>query len=191
MIAFFFAHRYNLVKCQSRNTDGVNLPIDEGDTRQMPEVVYDSCIDAHDNCNTSNDNTCCEISADMTNIETTKTFLYDIKPSAPLASADICSAWPQDVGDNRLPVVEAAMVLVEPAHTLVVSLEDKTDFFNQLDNADKFLSQNAYYEYRRMLRSSGITSIHEFLLVDDEFYERAQKLLKIIPGKRFNDCFLR
>ena len=193
LIVLFIAHCYGLIKWQGSSiSNDVNFSIDETDTRQTPQVLYDSSNEAHDYGNKSNDSTSCgrdcEISANTTNIETTKTFLYDIEPSAPLATADICSVWPQDVSDNCL--VEASVVMVEP-NKQVVSLEEKTDFFNQLDNADKFLNQDAYNEYKNMLRSNGITNIHEFLLVDSDFYEKTNKLLKTVPGKRFSDCFLR
>ena len=189
LIVSFFAHRYGLVKWRgSSNTSGVNVAIDETGTRQMPQALYNSSNGAHDCGNNSNESTGCEISVDATSIETTKTFLYDIEPNAPiLSSSDICFTNHEEASDN---IVEATAIMVEQDNYIGASLNEKTEFFKQLDNENKFSSKEAYNEFKQMFQEEGITEFREFLLCDNEFYEKIFGLLKTIPAKRFRECFL-
>ena len=80
--------------------------------------------------------------------------------------------------------------MVEQDNNLGASLNEKTEFFIQLDNESKFSSKQAYNEFKQMFQEEGITDFQEFLLCDNEFYEKIFGLLKTIPAKRFRDCFL-
>ena len=180
--ATFLAYRYSVIKRLDADVrDDISNRVDAIEKSQ----IYDSTSEENDIKNGDIENLNCESAVNTVRTEMTKT-LYD--PSAP-SHTDICfiNQNQEEASDN---IVEATAIVVEQYNNLSASLNEKTKFFKQLDNESKFLSKEAYTEFKKMFEEQGITDFGEFLLCDNGFYEKIFGLLKTIPAKRFRDCFL-